>query len=307
MSPAGGSGYWPAQASGRRTNASRSLNSGRFAPDDEMVERFGTLGAHKGSRCVVDAVAQLGCQECFVECVVQLLLCFVSCQDHFGSVPLSRARQSNRQRPSRRPERDCSPNCSPSDFRERRSTETPPRRQAGTTRAHGGGDAMTTTSTEPVIRLSQIPRYFGGGYHPEGSGTRADYEFDHALEALIALTGRGEDDPAVRLIVGQLEDSVGDLLNMACDWGMCIPEGLGGMGIDTSDDDVLFEVTGHRRNPPHYLDETPSQVASRSEICSTTADGVAPLRRGRFASWHRSAARLSQPEEYTARTVRGCP
>jgi hypothetical protein len=106
-----------------------------------------------------------------------------------------------------------------------------------------------TTTKEPLIQLHEIPRYFGGGAWPEGSGTATDYEFDNALRALVALTGRGKDDPAVHLIVGQLEDAVAELLQMACNWGSCIPEGHHGVGIDEWDDDLLFEVTGHRRTP----------------------------------------------------------
>jgi hypothetical protein len=102
-----------------------------------------------------------------------------------------------------------------------------------------------TTATEPVIGLHEIPRYFGGGW-TENEGADADGRFDRALEALVALTRRGQDDPAISLIAGHLEDAHGDLLVMACNWGRCIPDGLGS-GTDEWDDDVLFEVTGHRR------------------------------------------------------------
>jgi hypothetical protein len=107
---------------------------------------------------------------------------------------------------------------------------------------------MTATEAPaaPVIKINEIPRYFGGGEFPEGSGTTADYRLDHALEALIALTGRGDDDPAIKLIVGRPEDAHGELLSMACNFGSCVPDDQP-LGIDEWDDDVLFEVTGHRR------------------------------------------------------------
>jgi hypothetical protein len=100
------------------------------------------------------------------------------------------------------------------------------------------------TTTEPVIQLRDIPRYFGGGSN--GRGMTADFHFDHALDALIALTGRWREDTAVKLITGQLKDALGELLDAACDFGGCIPDGVDG-GIDNWEDDVLFEVTGYRR------------------------------------------------------------
>ena len=110
--------------------------------------------------------------------------------------------------------------------------------------------ATDRDSTKPVIRLAEIPRYFGGG-DPEGSGIVADYQYDHALEALIALTGRGKDDAAVKLIDMALGDALADLLEAAFNWGRCVPDGQSSMGIDDWDDEVLFEVTGHRRPPVH--------------------------------------------------------
>ncbi len=95
------------------------------------------------------------------------------------------------------------------------------------------------TTTEPLIQLCEIPGFFGGEMV-------ADYRFDHAVEALVALTGRSEEDPAIRLILGQLWEARGDLLEQACNFGRCIPDGVDS-GIDEWDDDVLFEVTGHRR------------------------------------------------------------
>jgi hypothetical protein len=113
-----------------------------------------------------------------------------------------------------------------------------------------------TAETKPVIELQDIPRYFGGGLLGEGDGTDADYRFASALDALVALTGRGEDDPAVKLITGLIDDAHADLLSMACNYGRCIPDGTGD-GLDEWDDDVLFEVTGHRRKPVHPDTHTP--------------------------------------------------
>jgi hypothetical protein len=100
---------------------------------------------------------------------------------------------------------------------------------------------MTTTAPNAAIPLHEIPRYFGGG-------TSADHLFDHAVDALIALTGRGKDDAAIQLIVGELEHQHGELLEMACNFGRCIPDSQLGLGIDEWDDEVLLEVTGRRRS-----------------------------------------------------------
>lgn len=43
-------------------------------------------------------------------------------------------------------------------------------------------------------------------------------------------------------------DAHADLLSMACDDGRCIPDGVG-HGLDVCDDDLLFELTEHRRKP----------------------------------------------------------
>lgn len=105
-----------------------------------------------------------------------------------------------------------------------------------------------TKTTEPVIRLEDIPQYFGGGCNEKG-GTEADHCFWSAVKALVALTGRDEKDPAIRFILGQMEDAHADLLSQACTYGRCIPDGTGD-GLDEWDDDILFEVTGYRRDPP---------------------------------------------------------
>jgi hypothetical protein len=106
---------------------------------------------------------------------------------------------------------------------------------------------MTTTQTKPVIGMDEIPLFFDGGW-PECHGTLADTQFDSALNALVALTGRGDKDPAVHLIVRPLEDALGDLINAACEWGRCIPDGMDS-AVDNMDDDVLFDLTGYRRKP----------------------------------------------------------
>jgi hypothetical protein len=102
---------------------------------------------------------------------------------------------------------------------------------------------MTATET-PLINMSEIPGYFGGGLN--SGGCAADRRFERALEAMIALSGRTTDDAALRLIVRQIEDAHGDLQDMAFEWGRIVPAGMDG-GLDEWEDDDLARVTGHRR------------------------------------------------------------
>jgi hypothetical protein len=112
-------------------------------------------------------------------------------------------------------------------------------------------EARPKKMPEPVIGLNEIPRYFGGG-SPEGAGTLPDINFDHAVDALVALTGRTKQDPAIRLILIQHGDAFADLLDMTCSYGRCIPDGQPA-GIDEWDDDTLEAVTGYRRVPREEL------------------------------------------------------
>jgi hypothetical protein len=111
-----------------------------------------------------------------------------------------------------------------------------------------------TKTTKPLISIMRIPRYFGGN---GDNGTIADILQRDAMAALVALTGRDENDPAVKLILHQLEDAQANLMDMACEWGRCIPDGLAS-GIDEWDDDVLLEVTGYSRPPDHPDAHTPT-------------------------------------------------
>jgi hypothetical protein len=104
---------------------------------------------------------------------------------------------------------------------------------------------MTITDDTPAIEIHKIPVYFGGG-RPENTRTLADLDFHLALDALVALTGRPEKDPAVRLILSHLDVALAELLSNACDFGRCIPDGLD-RGIDEWDDDTLEAITGYRR------------------------------------------------------------
>ena len=64
----------------------------------------------------------------------------------------------------------------------------------------------------------------------------ADYRHDRATEALSSRTSG--DDPVLRLIVGQLEDAQDKLLSMTCNYGRCIPDGIGD-GVDEWSDEVF--------------------------------------------------------------------
>jgi hypothetical protein len=105
---------------------------------------------------------------------------------------------------------------------------------------------LITRKSRPRIAIGDIPAFFRGGLDDDTSESQSDREFGEAVAALVALTGRQEDDPAVRVVLAQLDDAKGSLLSDACAFGRCIPEGQP-EGIDEWDDHVLETVTGYRR------------------------------------------------------------
>jgi hypothetical protein len=150
-----------------------------------------------------------------------------------------------------------------------------------------------TTATEPVITLQDIPAYFGGGWNENREGTGADRRYDYAVRALAALTGRDEDDPALRLIVGEMEDAHGELLFEACNFGRCIPDGTGD-SIDEWDDDTLEAITGYR-SPSHPSDtlEAVRLCGRRLGLC-LRVEAVSRLSRWvDQLMWHTGAYRLA--------------
>jgi hypothetical protein len=98
---------------------------------------------------------------------------------------------------------------------------------------------------QPRIAMGDIPAFFRGGLD-DRSESESDRQFGEAVAALVALTGRPDDDPAVRVVLAQIEETKASLLSDACAFGRCIPDGQP-HGIDEWDDDVLEAVTGYRR------------------------------------------------------------
>jgi hypothetical protein len=99
---------------------------------------------------------------------------------------------------------------------------------------------MTVTSdTTPKVEVWKVPAYFGGKKGPH------EYDFDHAVDALVALSGRRESDAAVRLIVQALYEAHGDLMERSYSFGQCVGDRVDAAGgIDNWPEDVYLELTG---------------------------------------------------------------
>src|SRR6516165_9643983 len=93
------------------------------------------------------------------------------------------------------------------------------------------------TKRQVRLPIGDIPAFFRGGLGGNVESD-SDREFGEAVTALVALTGRPENDPVLRVVLAQLEDAKPSLLSEACTFGRCIPDGQPD-GIDEWDDDAL--------------------------------------------------------------------
>jgi len=88
------------------------------------------------------------------------------------------------------------------------------------------------TKRQVRLPIGDIPAFFRGGLGGNVESD-SDLEFGEAVTALVALTGRPENDPVLRVVLAQLEDAKASLLSEACTLGI-VPYAVHMHGVVTS-------------------------------------------------------------------------